>query len=271
MEAAFRLAAFAAVFALLALWEVVGHRRALAQARDRRWATNLGLLLIDILVQRITLGAIAFTAAIVARDNGIGLFNRLDWPPWLAWLLAFVALDLAVWLQHVVTHRVPILWRLHQVHHADLDVDLTTGLRFHPVEILLSALWKAAVVLALGADPYVVLAFEAVLNAAALFTHANVAMPGRIDGALRWLVCTPDMHRVHHSVEPRETHSNFGFFLSLWDRAFGTMRGAPRLGHHGVTLGLPQHRDPARLGLARLLALPVERPPRSPAGQVDDA
>ena len=173
---------------------------------------------------------------------------------------------MAIWLQHVVTHKVPLLWRLHQVHHADLDVDLTTGIRFHPIEIVLSLLDKAAIVLALGIDPWTVLLFEAVLNASAVFTHGNVALPARFDAALRWLVCTPDMHRVHHSTERAETDSNYGFFLSIWDRLFGTMRHSPAKGQLGMELGLPIYRDPGRLGLGSLLAMPfMRRSPRSPA------
>ena len=168
-------------------------------------------------------------------------------------------LDAAIWLQHVVTHKVPVLWRLHQVHHADLDVDLTTGIRFHPIEIVLSALYKAAIVLALGIDPWTVLLFEAVLNASAVLTHANVALPERLDRVLRWIVCTPDMHRVHHSTERAETDSNYGFFLSVWDRLFGTMRHAPAKGQLGVELGLPPYRDPDRLGLGSLLVMPFTR------------
>ena len=168
-------------------------------------------------------------------------------------------LDAAIWLQHVITHKVPLLWRLHQVHHADLDVDLTTGIRFHPIEIVLSLLYKAAIVLALGIDPWVVVLFEAVLNASAVFTHGNVALPERLDSALRWLVCTPDMHRVHHSTERAETDSNYGFFLSVWDRLFRTMRQAPAKGQLGVELGLPPYRDPGRLGLGSLLVMPFTR------------
>jgi sterol desaturase/sphingolipid hydroxylase (fatty acid hydroxylase superfamily) len=173
--------------------------------------------------------------------------------------VGFLVLDAAIWLQHVVTHKVPVLWRLHQVHHADLDVDLTTGIRFHPIEIVLSALYKAAIVLALGIDPWTVLLFEAVLNASAVLTHANVALPERLDRVLRWIVCTPDMHRVHHSTERAETDSNYGFFLSVWDRLFGTMRHAPAKGQLGVELGLPPYRDPDRLGLGSLLVMPFRR------------
>jgi sterol desaturase/sphingolipid hydroxylase (fatty acid hydroxylase superfamily) len=266
MEASSRLGIFVGVFALTAVLELVVPRRPRTQPVGRRWLTNLGILLVDVVAQRLTVGAAAFATALWAEQRGVGLFHLLAWPGWLEGVLGFLVLDAAVWLQHVVTHKVPILWRLHQVHHADLDVDLTTGIRFHPIEILLSLLYKAAIVLALGIDPWIVVLFEAVLNASAVFTHGNVALPERLDTVLRWLVCTPDMHRIHHSTERAETDSNYGFFLSVWDRLFRTMRHAPAKGQLGVELGLPPYRDPSRLGLGALLAMPFTRrvPGRDP-------
>jgi sterol desaturase/sphingolipid hydroxylase (fatty acid hydroxylase superfamily) len=260
MEAALRFGSFIGIFVAVAALELVLPRRPKDQPVGRRWLVNLGLLLVDVAAQRLTVGAAAFAAALWAEQRGVGLFHLLAWPGWLAGVLGFLALDAAIWLQHVATHKVPVLWRLHQVHHADLDVDLTTGIRFHPVEIVLSALYKAALVVALGIDPWVVLLFEAVLNASAVFTHGNVALPERLDTALRWLVCTPDMHRVHHSTDRAETDSNYGFFLSVWDRLFRTMRHAPAKGQLGVELGLPPYRDPGRLGLGSLLAMPFRHP-----------
>ena len=184
------------------------------------------------------------------------MFNWLGWPSWIEGLLAFLMLDFAIYLQHVMSHALPLFWRLHQVHHADLDVDLTTGIRFHPVEIIISSIYKAAVVAALGIDPWIVILFEAVLNASAVYTHGNVRLPHRLDASLRWAFCTPDMHRIHHSTIPQETNSNFGFFLSVWDRACGTMRQSPAKGQLGVELGLSGYRDPARLGLLAVLLLP---------------
>lgn len=265
MEAALRVSVFLGIFLLAALLELALPGRAPTQPRRRRWLTNVGLLLIDVAAQRLTVGAAAFAAALWAEAQGFGLFHLLGWPFWLAAVLGFLALDFAIWLQHVVTHKVPVLWRLHQVHHADLDVDLTTGIRFHPVEIILSALLKAALVALLGIDPWVVLLFEAALNASSVLTHANAHLPDRVDTMLRWVVCTPDMHRVHHSVVRAETDSNYGFCLSVWDRLFGTLRQAPAAGQFGATLGLPQHRDPSRLGLGALLLMPVRRMTRSEA------
>jgi sterol desaturase/sphingolipid hydroxylase (fatty acid hydroxylase superfamily) len=265
MEAALRLGVFLGVFALTGLLELALPRRPKAAGVGRRWLANLGILAVDVLVQRLTVGAVAIAAAVWAEAQGLGVLNLTGWPGWLEGLLAFLALDCAVWAQHVATHKVPLLWRLHQVHHADHDVDLTTGVRFHPLEIVLSALFKAALVVALGAPAAAVLLFEAVLNASAVFTHSNVALPERLDRALRWVVCTPDMHRVHHSTERAEHDTNYGFFLSVWDRSFRTMRHAPAAGQLGVELGLAEHRDPARLGLLALLLMPFHRRPRRAA------
>jgi sterol desaturase/sphingolipid hydroxylase (fatty acid hydroxylase superfamily) len=283
METTIRLGSFAAIFILVAAWEITAHKRALSQSRGRRWAANLGILLVNIAVQRLTIGALAFTAAIYAEKQGWGLFHVLPWPSVVEGLIAFLILDFAIYLQHVLSHALPAFWRLHQVHHADLDVDVTTGLRFHPVEILISMLYKAAIVLALGIDPWVVLIYEVALNGAAMFTHANVRLPERTERALRWVICTPDMHRVHHSIDRVETNSNFGNFLSVWDRLGGTMRKAPKLGQEGAILGLDYLREPARLGFWSLIIMPFRRgigdysfenneskadpPPRSGAGQ----
>ncbi|MBE7185438.1 MAG: sterol desaturase family protein [Methylobacterium mesophilicum] len=257
-EAAWRLGAFAFVFMLLACAEHRAPKRNLGQPRLRRWTTNLGILLVDVLVQRLTVGAIVFGAGAWAQAEGTGLFNRLGWPFAVEAMLGFVALDLAVWAQHVASHRWPLLWRLHEVHHADEDVDVTTGIRFHPLEIVLSALWKALVVVALGIDPWAALVFEVVLNASSLFTHANAALPFRLDRALRWVVCTPDMHRIHHSVERREADSNYGFFLSVWDRAFRTMRDQPQSGHGAMRLGTTRTLG-RKLGLIGSILLPFTR------------
>jgi sterol desaturase/sphingolipid hydroxylase (fatty acid hydroxylase superfamily)/3-mercaptopyruvate sulfurtransferase SseA len=255
-EAGIRLAIFLAIFAIVALVELVLPRRALSAPRAGRWLANLGILAIDIAVQRLTVGAVAIGAAVWAETAGFGLFHLLGVPFWAACVLAFVLLDLTVWAQHLVTHKVPLLWRLHQVHHTDLDVDLTTGVRFHPVEILLSALLKALVVVLLGAPAVAVLVFEAALNAAALATHGNYAIPARVDRMVRWLVVTPDMHRVHHSIDKREADHNYGFFLSVWDRLFRTLKDEPDAGHLAMRLGVRAHPEP--LGLGPLLALPLK-------------
>ncbi|MFO1067205.1 MAG: sterol desaturase family protein [Geminicoccaceae bacterium] len=260
MEAAIRLGIFLGIFAVVALLEVRFPRRPRQQTRLERWRTNLGILVVDVVAQRLTVGAAAYVTAVYAQAHGWGLFNLLGWPWWVEAVLAFLILDFAIYLQHVMSHALPAFWRLHRVHHSDLEVDLTTGIRFHPVEIVISMVYKAAVVAAIGADPWVVVAFEVVLNASAVFTHGNVRLPDSLDRALRLLVCTPDMHRVHHSVVPVETNSNFGFFLSVWDRLCGTMRHAPAAGQVGATLGLGELRDPRALGLLGLLRLPLDRP-----------
>lgn len=255
-EAIFRLGIFLILFALLGLAETFFPRRPLQVEKRRRWFSNLGLLAVDVLAQRLTLGAIIFSAAILAHDKGWGLFHRVDWPIAVEALISLLVLDAAIYLQHVATHKVPLLWRLHRVHHTDLDVDLSTGLRFHPVEILLSALYKAGIVLVLGADPFIVLIYEAALSAFSLFTHANLAIPPRWDRRLRYVICTPDMHRRHHSIDRPETDSNYGNILSLWDRLGHSYFDAPRLGQDGVVLGLEEEQDAARLTLGRLLLMP---------------
>jgi sterol desaturase/sphingolipid hydroxylase (fatty acid hydroxylase superfamily) len=259
MEASFRIGVFLAIFAVVAIWEVLAQRRAWTEPRGRRWAVNIGIILTNILVQRVTVGALALSAATLAETRGWGLFHLVQWPTALEAVLALLILDCAIYLQHILTHLVPVLWRLHRVHHADLDVDVTTGLRFHPVEILLSMLYKSLIVLVLCIDPWVVLIYEAALNGAALFTHANIRLPGRSDATLRLIFCTPDMHRVHHSIDPVETNSNYGNFLSIWDRIGGTMRAAPRLGQDGVILGLGEERAADRLGFFELIAMPFRR------------
>ena len=255
-EAVTRLAAFALVFAALALWEVFSPRRPLAAGRKGRWPNNLGILVVDVLVVRVLIPTAAVGAALFAAGNGWGLLRLAELRLSVAAILGFLALDLAIYVQHVVFHKVPVLWRLHRMHHADLDVDVTTGLRFHPIEILISLAIKIAIVLALGIPAVAVLAFEVVLNATSMFNHSNVVMPAWLDRALRRVVVTPDMHRVHHSVIRRETDSNFGFNLPWWDRLFGTYRAEPEAGHTGMTLGLPNFRDPGELRLDRLLTQP---------------
>lgn len=257
-EALWRFGVFFAVFAVVAVLEFTVPRRPRTTDWRQRWLINISILVLDVLVQRVTLGAAAFATAIYAQAHGWGLLNMLGWPWWLEALLGFLALDLAIYLQHVMSHALPAFWRLHQVHHADLDVDLTTGTRFHPLEILISLVYKAAVVAALGIDPWVVLVFEAVLNASAVFSHGNINLPPALDRVLRWLICTPDMHRIHHSTIPRETDSNFGFFLSVWDRLLGTYVQDPARGQQGVDIGLSRWRNPGEVTLGRLLLLPFK-------------
>ena len=263
-----RLAIFLVVFLGLALIELGWPKRVLQVAKGRRWLTNLGIAGLDGLVLRLmavlAVPVAAVAAALYAQAHHIGLLNRLAWPASVKLTLALLALDLAIWAQHLVSHKVPLFWRLHQVHHADRDIDVTTAVRFHPIEIALSMLWKIAVVVPLGASPLAVFLFEVILNACAMFNHANIALPQAVDWVLRLLIVTPDMHRVHHSVLRREHDRNYGFNLSLWDRLFGTYLAQPGAGHEAMTIGLPpyQTEQPSRLGWS--LVLPFRAGSNSP-------
>lgn len=261
-EPTLRLGAFIAMTVMMAGWEAVAPRRPLARGRWRRWPVNLGLVAINTALLRIAFpAAVVAAAATWAEGRGIGLFNMAALPRGLAIALSVVALDLVIYGQHVAFHHVGPLWRLHRVHHADLDMDFTTGVRFHPIEILLSVLVKIAAVIALGAPAAAVVIFEIALNASSLFNHGNVRLAPAIDGRLRILVVTPDMHRVHHSVLRAETDSNFGFCLSLWDRLFGTYRASPARGHDAMVIGLPAYRGADKQGLVRLLLNPFDKAP----------
>jgi sterol desaturase/sphingolipid hydroxylase (fatty acid hydroxylase superfamily) len=262
-EPAIRLGAFASVLAAMALWELLAPRRRQAVGRLQRWPSNLGIVVIDTLLVRFSFPVAAVGVALVADDRGWGLFRALGAPAWLALTAAIILLDLAIYLQHVLFHAVPALWRLHRMHHSDLEFDVTTGARFHPVEILLSMVIKIGVVAALGTPAVAVLLFEVLLNATSMFNHGNVRLPKRFDEALRWILVTPDMHRVHHSEAPHETNSNFGFNLPWWDRLLGTYRDQPAAGHEGMTIGIEQFRDPSELRLDRMLLQPFRDDDRS--------
>jgi len=255
-EPIIRLGAFVGVLAVMASWEVLAPRRRQAVGRGTRWPGNLAIVVLDSLLVRLVFPTAAVGVALLAEARGWGLLHVLEVPAWLAFLAAVILLDLAIYLQHVLFHAVPVLWRLHRVHHADLEFDVTTGVRFHPIEILLSMGIKLSVVAALGTPAAAVLAFEVLLNATSMFSHGNVRFPARIESMLRRIVVTPDMHRVHHSVVPSETNSNFGFNLSWWDRLFGTYRSEPAAGHDRMTIGLDQFRDPRELRLDRMLIQP---------------
>ncbi|MFZ0790839.1 MAG: sterol desaturase family protein [Chromatiaceae bacterium] len=256
-EAAIRLGAFFGIFALMALWELRAPRRALTVSKTLRWGSNLGLVVLNTVLLRLLFPVAAVGLAATAATQGWGLLNHFSVPFWVAVPLAVIAMDLAIWVQHVMVHAVPALWRLHRVHHADLDYDLTTGARFHPIEILLSMLIKFAVILVLGPPVVAVILFEVILNGMAMFNHGNVGLPEGLDRLLRFAFVTPDMHRVHHSVEADETNSNFGFNLSWWDRLFGTYREAPRAGQVDMIIGIDDHRDPREVdSLPGMLALP---------------
>lgn len=257
-EVTWRLLVFGTVLAAMTFAEALAPRRGVA-LRRRRWPGNLGLLFVDVACARLVLPAGLVGLALVAEARDWGLFALLALPAGLATVIAIVVLDLAVYGQHVLFHHVPWLWRLHRVHHADVEIDVTTGVRFHPAEILASLALKGTVVLVLGASPVAVLLFEILLNATSLFNHADVRLPRRLDEALRWLVVTPDMHRVHHSAAPVETNSNYGFSLPWWDRIFGTYRDQPMAGHAGMTVGLTGFRDDREFRLDRLLLQPLRQ------------
>ncbi|NIR31728.1 MAG: sterol desaturase family protein [Gammaproteobacteria bacterium] len=256
-EPLIRMGFFFGLLAAMAAWEVSSPRRRQTVPRLVRWPNNLGIVVLDTLLVRLLLPTAAVGLALVAEAEGWGLFNVLATPWWLALVASVVLLDLVIYLQHVLFHAVPALWRLHRMHHADLEFDVTTGLRFHPVEILLSMGIKLVMVAALGPPAVAVLIFEVLLNATSMFNHGNVRIPAGLDRVLRWLVVTPDMHRVHHSVVRNETNSNFGFNLPWWDRLFGTYRAQPADGHEAMVIGIEQFRTPRDLWLDRMLLQPL--------------
>ncbi len=256
-EKPLRMGFFFGMLALVGLWEVLAPRRALTVSKAVRWTNNLGLVFFNSFVARLVFPAAAVGVAAFAAEQGWGLLNHYPVPSALAVAIAIVAMDFVIWLQHVMVHAVPVLWRLHRVHHADPDFDVTTGARFHTLEILLSLLIKFATIVVLGPPVVAVVIFEILLNATAMFNHGNVRLPARLDRVLRWFVVTPDMHRVHHSVEDDEANSNFGFNLPWWDRLFGTYRDQPRAGHEAMTIGIHGYREPKQVSwLPGMLALP---------------
>lgn len=256
MHVLLRLVSFLGVFLIMAVWELWRPRRVLARPRRERWFTNLSLTALSALLVWSTVGGIVYTAAIVMEAHGMGVLHWLSLPPWVTVLITLLVLDFAIYLQHVLFHAVPTLWRLHRVHHADLGFDATTGLRFHPLEIVLSLGLKCAVITLLGATPWAVIAFEVMLNATSVFNHGNVAISESSDCWLRWVIVTPDMHRIHHSTRIVEANSNFGFSMSWWDRLCGTYRAEPALGHEQMTIGLSDYPNPLSLG--QLLVLPFQ-------------
>jgi len=260
-ETLIRFGIFAGLFALFAAIESLAPRRPRRQTRRARWVTNWGIVILDTLTLRalaLALPLLAVGAALDAEAQGWGLMNNVDMPYWIAVLATVLFFDFAIWLQHLITHKVPILWRLHRVHHADLDIDVSTAIRFHPVEIGLSMLLKIGLVYLLGAPALGIILFEIILNGTAMFNHANIRLPLPLDAVLRKLLVTPDMHRVHHSVHRHEHDSNYGFALSIWDRIFRTYRPQPEAGHDRMTTGLEwQDERPSRLGWS--LGLPFFR------------
>jgi sterol desaturase/sphingolipid hydroxylase (fatty acid hydroxylase superfamily) len=255
-EPLIRVGAFGSILAMMALWELLAPRRSQVVGRMRRWPGNLGIVALDTVLVRLVFPIVAVGMAALAEARGWGLLQVIEAPAWLVIAASVLLLDVAIYLQHVLFHAVPVLWRLHRMHHADLEFDVTTGVRFHPVEVLLSMAIKLGVVAALGTPAVAVLIFEVLLNATSMFNHGNVRLPERLDRVLRWIVVTPEMHRVHHSVVPQETNSNFGFNSPWWDRLLGTYRAQPAAGHEGMTIGIEQFRDPRELRLDRMLIQP---------------
>ena len=255
-EAFIRFTFFLAVSLGMAAWETVAPRRPRISSRATRWPANLGILALDTLFVRLVVSVAPYSLAVRTQETGWGLLNAYPLPDWMRVAFGVILLDLVIFLQHVMFHAVPVFWRLHRVHHADLDFDFTTGGRFHPVEILLSTGIKMAAVAATGAPPLAFLLFEVLLNAVSMFNHGNVRLPRSVDKVFRFLVVTPDMHRVHHSVVPRETNSNFGFNLPWWDRILGTYRDQPAAGHDGMIIGLSQFQEEKRQTLPWMLLLP---------------
>lgn len=255
-EVLIRVGFFFGIFVLVALWELLAPRRPLTTSKTARWVSNLGITVLNPVAVRLLFPLMPMGVALLAHKSGWGLLNNFTLPHRLEVVVGVIALDFVIYLQHVMFHTVPVLWRLHMIHHADLDFDVTTGLRFHPIEIMLSLIIKLAVVVLIGAPALGVLIFEVLLNATSMFNHGNIRLPLGIDWKLRLLVVTPDMHRVHHSVAIRETNSNFGFNLPWWDRLLGTYRDQPAAGHQGMSIGLSQFRDAQRLSLPWMLALP---------------
>jgi sterol desaturase/sphingolipid hydroxylase (fatty acid hydroxylase superfamily) len=260
-ETLIRASAFLVVFAILAITEILAPRRSLSVSKFKRWRTNLTIVALNPLSVFLVFPLLPIGLALLASEQNWGLLNQCAMPYWLKISIGFLILDLTVYTQHVLHHALPALWRLHMVHHADLDFDVTTGLRFHPIEIIISMIIKLAAVAAIGAPPAAVLLFEIALNATSMFNHSNIRIPIKVDQALRLLVVTPDMHRVHHSVIIQEINSNFGFNLPWWDRLFGTYKDQPDKGHADMVIGLAQFRDQGKLSLAFLLILPFTGQP----------
>ncbi|MFW8601370.1 sterol desaturase family protein [Desulfobacterota bacterium M19] len=254
-----RIIFFFGILILVAGYEFISPKRRLSVSKAGRWGNNLSIIFLNSFIVKLLFPITALSLAAAAARNNWGLFHYLNMPLWAEIIFAILLLDLIIYLQHLMFHATPLLWRLHMVHHADLDIDVTTGLRFHPIEIIISMLIKMAAVAALGPPVSAVLAFEIILNGTAMFNHGNISLPRFFDRFLRLLVVTPDMHRVHHSVSIRETNSNFGFSFPWWDRIFGTYRSQPALGHQGMSIGIAPFRAPEAVTLPRLLIMPFGR------------
>ncbi len=259
-ESTLRLSFFFGILVVMALWEILSPRRILTVSKPYRWFSNLSIVVINTLVVRIIFPAAAVGVAAYATNKGYGLFNYFTINSIIAVILSVVLLDMLIYWQHVIFHKVPFLWRIHRMHHADQDFDVTTGSRFHPIEIVLSMLIKFSAVLFLGIPIVAIILFEIILNLTAMFNHSNVSLPSSLDKIIRKLVVTPDMHRVHHSVIPSETNSNFGFNLSIWDKLFGSYISQPSAGHLDMTIGLNEYRDvKVSQALDNMLLIPFKK------------
>lgn len=269
-EPSIRFSFFVSILGLMMLWEAISPRRQLSVPRLMRWSSNIGLLALGTMMLRAVFPLAAVGVAKIAEESGWGLFHILALARWQTILLSIIGLDLAVYLHHVLFHALPTLWQFHKVHHTDLDFDVTTGLRFHPLEILLSMGSKLAIVLLLGTPAVAVLIFEVVLNATSMFNHGNVRLPNWLDRLLRFFVVTPDMHRIHHSAIPEETNSNLGFNLPWWDYVFGTYRARPSVGYAKMTIGLAGYQKNLRVEqLHWMLILPFIPKQHIPKQHID--
>lgn len=257
MEGFVRLGIAAGIFLFMISWEALSPRRTTV-TRNRRWPVNLGLAFFNMAMMRLTVGGLAYLSALDATERSVGLLNIINIPEWVSFLLTLLVLDFAIYCQHIITHKWPLLWRLHRVHHSDLEFDATTAVRFHPLEILLSMFYKVAWVYLLGAVPMAVIVFEIVLNGAATFNHSNINIPVKWDKVLRWFIITPDMHRIHHSTLRKEIDSNYGFSISLWDRMFKTYTADPEQPQTTMKIGLPSLRSLQQVGFVKLLLLPFK-------------
>jgi len=258
MEAILRISISLGIFLLMVSWEYFSPRRSLSLTRQQRWPVNLGLALLNMAVIRFTVGGIAYLSAIDAMNNQWGLLNLVVLPQWLTIIITLLVLDVVIYFQHRIAHRWKWLWRLHQVHHTDLDFDASTAVRFHPLEIIFSLLVKVACVYALGANPFAVIVFEILLNGSATFNHSNIKLPLKLDKILRWIIVTPDMHRIHHSCRLEERDSNYGFSVAIWDRLFNTYTANPKQSQEQFPIGLDQYREVEQVGFFKSLLLPFK-------------
>lgn len=258
METLIRLTIALGIFATMIGWEYINPRRLQRINRRQRWPVNLGLAALNMLIMRASIGGLAYLSAVTAAENHYGLLNVFSVPSWLAVIATLLFLDFAIYCQHILSHKWPLLWRLHRVHHTDLEFDATTAVRFHPLEIIISMLYKVLCIYLIGGEPSAVIAFEIILNGAATFNHSNINIPSALDKKLRRLIVTPDMHRIHHSTIKTETDSNYGFSISCWDRFCKTYTAEPETSQTTMAIGLKPYREPAELGFMKLLLLPFK-------------